>query len=59
MRTLSIFAKISRRSRAPKMDGGRKIGAWTAQQHTVQVQFDEPGAFANVNTLAQLQTLQT
>ena len=40
-------------------EGGRKIGAWTAQQHTVQVQFDEPGAFANVNTLAQLQTLQT
>jgi molybdopterin-guanine dinucleotide biosynthesis protein A len=40
-------------------DGGRKIGAWTAQQHTVQVEFDEPGAFANVNTLAQLQALQT
>ena len=45
--------------RAFVLDGGRKIGAWTAQQHTVQVQFDEPGAFANVNTLAQLQTLQT
>jgi molybdenum cofactor guanylyltransferase len=40
-------------------DGGRKIGAWTAQQHTVQVEFDEPGAFANANTLAQLQALQT
>jgi len=39
--------------------GGRKIGAWTAQQHTVQVEFDEPGAFANANTLAQLQALQT
>ncbi len=38
--------------------GGRKIGAWTAQQHTVQALFDEPGAFANVNTLAQLQALQ-
>jgi molybdenum cofactor guanylyltransferase len=40
-------------------DGGRKIGAWTAQQHTVQVEFDQPGAFANANTLAQLQALQT
>jgi molybdenum cofactor guanylyltransferase len=40
-------------------DGGRKIGAWTAQQHTVQVEFNEPGAFANANTLAQLQALQT
>ncbi len=38
--------------------GGRKIGAWTAQQHTVQVPFAEPGAFANANTLAQLQALQ-
>lgn len=45
--------------RAFVLDGGRKIGAWTAQQHTVQVEFDEPGAFANVNTLAQLQALQT
>ena len=45
--------------RAFVADGGRKIGAWTAQQHTVQVEFDEPGAFANVNTLAQLQALQT
>ncbi len=39
-------------------EGGRKIGAWTAQQHTVQVAFDEPGAFANANTLDQLQSLQ-
>ncbi len=38
--------------------GGRKIGAWTAQQHTVEVPFEEPGAFANANTLAQLQALQ-
>lgn len=44
--------------RAFVAEGGRKIGAWTAQQHTVQVPFDEPGAFANVNTLAQLQALQ-
>lgn len=44
--------------RAFVADGGRKIGAWTAQQHTVQVPFDEPGAFANANTLDQLQALQ-
>ena len=44
--------------RAFVAEGGRKIGAWTAQQHTVHVAFDEPGAFANANTLAQLQALQ-
>lgn len=44
--------------RAFVAEGGRKIGAWTAQQHTVQVPFEEPGAFANANTLAQLQALQ-
>ena len=44
--------------RAFVADGGRKIGAWTAQQHTVDVRFDEPGAFANANTLADLQALQ-
>jgi len=44
--------------RAFVANGGRKIGACTAQQNTVQVPFDEPGAFANANTLAQLQALQ-
>jgi len=44
--------------RAFVADGGRKIGAWTGKQNTVQVPFDEPGAFANANTLAQLQALQ-
>ena len=44
--------------RAFVAEGGRKIGAWTAQQNTVHVPFDEPGAFANANTLAQLQALQ-
>jgi molybdenum cofactor guanylyltransferase len=43
--------------------GGRKIDAWTAQQRCVQVVFDSPGdnplAFANANTLAELQALQT
>ncbi len=42
-------------------DGGRKVGAWTAQHRSVQVPFNAPGddplAFANVNTLAELQAL--
>ncbi len=42
--------------------GGRKIDAWTAQHKTVVVPFDaphdDPLAFANVNTLVDLQTLE-
>ena len=42
--------------------GGRKIDKWTAQHRTVQVPFDLPGdtadAFANANTLAELQALE-
>ena len=42
--------------------GGRKIDAWTAQHHTVIVPFDlptdDPHAFANVNTLQELQALE-
>lgn len=42
--------------------GGRKIDAWTAQHHTVVVPFDaptdDPLAFANVNTLTDLQALE-
>jgi molybdopterin-guanine dinucleotide biosynthesis protein A len=43
-------------------DGGRKIDAWTAQHKTVVVPFDAPSddplAFANVNTLNELQALE-
>jgi molybdenum cofactor guanylyltransferase len=43
--------------------GGRKIDAWTAQHRSVAVPFDLPGdnprAFANANTLAELHALQT
>jgi molybdenum cofactor guanylyltransferase len=43
--------------------GGRKIDAWTAQHRCVLVPFDLPGdnprAFANANTLAELHQLQT
>ncbi|MES3009668.1 MAG: molybdenum cofactor guanylyltransferase MobA [Pseudomonadota bacterium] len=42
--------------------GGRKIDAWTAQHATVLVPFDAPGddprAFVNANTLAELQQLE-
>jgi molybdenum cofactor guanylyltransferase len=42
--------------------GGRKIDAWTAQHTTVVVPFDaptdDPLAFANVNTLSELQALE-
>lgn len=42
--------------------GGRKIDAWTAQHKTVVVPFDQPGddpsAFFNANTLAELHRLE-
>ncbi len=43
-------------------EGGRKIDKWTALHHTVIVPFDQPGddprAFFNANTLAELQSLE-
>ena len=43
--------------------GGRKIDAWTAQHRCVGVPFDRPGddpiAFANANTLAELAALES
>jgi molybdenum cofactor guanylyltransferase len=42
--------------------GGRKIDAWTAQHRTAHVAFDLPGddpkAFANANTMQELQALE-
>lgn len=42
--------------------GGRKIDAWTAQHRTTLVAFDQPGdeprAFYNANTLAELHQLE-
>jgi molybdopterin-guanine dinucleotide biosynthesis protein A len=44
-------------------EGGRKIDAWTAQHKTVIVPFDQPGddpkAFFNANTLAELHSLES
>ena len=37
--------------------GERKIDRWTAQHRCVQVLFDDAAAFANANTLAELQRL--
>ena len=39
-------------------DGQRKIDKWTALHRLVEVPFDDPRAFANANTLAELQQLQ-
>ncbi len=43
--------------------GGRKIDRWTAQHRTVHVAFDtpadDPRAFANANTLQELQALES
>jgi molybdopterin-guanine dinucleotide biosynthesis protein A len=38
--------------------GQRKIDAWTATLRSVAVPFDDPDAFVNANTLAELQQLQ-
>ena len=38
-------------------EGGRKIGAWTALHHTVEVPFEDPLAFRNLNTVEDFQRL--
>ena len=38
--------------------GQRKIDRWTAMHRCVVVEFDDPEAFFNANTLAELQQLQ-
>ena len=38
--------------------GGRKIDAWTAQHRTSVVAFPDAAAFANANTLRELQQLE-
>jgi len=39
--------------------GGRKIDTWASQQPTARVVFDDPRAFLNANTIAELQALPT
>ena len=54
----SLLESLARFTQA----GGRKIDAWTAQHRQVVVPFDAPGddprAFANANTLAELRALE-
>jgi molybdopterin-guanine dinucleotide biosynthesis protein A len=38
--------------------GGSKIDAWTSTLRTVEVDFDHPGDFANVNSLPELRALE-
>lgn len=38
--------------------GGRKIDAWYLKHRTVEVSFTDAAAFANINTIAELQALQ-
>lgn len=38
--------------------GGRKIDAWYSTHRVVEVLFPDPSAFANINTIAELQALQ-
>jgi molybdopterin-guanine dinucleotide biosynthesis protein A len=40
-------------------DGGRKVEAWSARHKTVAVRFEIAAEFSNVNTLAELQALQS
>ena len=39
--------------------GGRKIDAWYSAHRVVEVQFDDEAAFANINTIEELQHLQS
>jgi molybdopterin-guanine dinucleotide biosynthesis protein A len=38
--------------------GERKIDRWTARHACITVEFEDPSAFANANTRAELQQLQ-
>ena len=38
--------------------GGRKIDAWYSSHRVAEVQFDDEAAFANINTIDELQHLQ-
>ena len=54
---------LVRRELLPRLDafladGGRKLGLWHESLNTVEVDFDDrAGAFANINSLADLEQL--
>ena len=52
-----IDARLADDLNAYLQGGGRKIETWTARHPTVDVLFDDSGAFANVNTLEELHQL--
>lgn len=66
LRMQPVFALVPVRLRADLehwlAEGGRKAGAWLTRHTVVRVPFDQPGddplAFSNANTLAELQTLE-
>ncbi|MGI4777169.1 MAG: molybdenum cofactor guanylyltransferase MobA [Janthinobacterium lividum] len=67
LRPQPVFCLLSTSSLQSLSDfvvqGGRKIDQWTARHRSVLVAFDRPGddpdAFANANTLAELKALET
>jgi molybdopterin-guanine dinucleotide biosynthesis protein A len=66
LRRQPVFAlmqvKLAERLEAYIRGGGRKVGHWMSEQHTVEVPFDRPGddptAFVNINTLERLHAIQ-
>jgi molybdenum cofactor guanylyltransferase len=62
LRTQPVFCLLPKRlhdSLLAFLHGGeRKVERWTAQHRVAVVVFDDAGAFANANTLAELQRLQ-
>jgi len=62
LRIQPVFSLLHRRV-LPSLEaylaqGGRKIDTWAVRQSTTRVVFDDPRAFVNANTLAELQALQ-
>lgn len=63
LRTQPVFCLLSTRlmeSLAPFLQSGeRKIDRWTARHRCAIVEFDDPAAFLNANTIDELRRLQT
>jgi molybdenum cofactor guanylyltransferase len=57
-----IQVKLAQRLEDCIRGGGRKVGHWIGQQRSVEVPFnrpgDDPAAFANINTLDSLRTIE-
>ncbi len=55
MRTAGLLPSLEQYT----ANGGRKVQAWTARHKAVAVRFETAEDFANINTLAELQALQS